>query len=179
MTDAPEALVSVDVEAAGPHPGRYSLLAIGACLVDEPDQTFYAELQPTSDDVVPEALAVSGLSMGHLRRHGVPPEQAMADFADWLAAVIPQERRPVFLAFNAPFDWTFVNEYFHRHLGHNPFGHSAVDIKAYAMGRDGCSWGDTSLARLVERHGGTGALSHHALEDAQVQAELFVRLRAR
>ena len=63
----------------------------------------------------------------------------------------------MFVGFNAPFDWMFVNEYFHRHLGRNPFGHVAVDIKAYAMGRDGCTFADTSLARLVARYGGTPA----------------------
>ena len=40
----------------------------------------------------------------------------------------------VFVGFNAPFDWSFVNYYFHRFLGHNPFGFTAVDIKAYYMG---------------------------------------------
>ena len=63
----------------------------------------------------------------------------MADFAAWVERVTPEGSLPVFVGFNAPFDWMFVNEYFHRHLGRNPFGHVAVDIKAYAMGRDGCS----------------------------------------
>ncbi len=171
--------MSVDVETAGPHPGRYSLLAIGACLVDDPEQGFYVELRPDLDDAVPEALAISGLSLDQLRRTGRPAADAMADFAAWLAAVVPAGGRPVFLGFNAAFDWSFVNQYFHQHLGENPFGHSAVDIKAYAMGRDGCSLAETSLARLVPRHGGTAALSHHALDDARVQADLFARLRAR
>ena len=71
------------------------------------------------------------------------------------------------------FDWMFVNEYFHRYLGENPFGHRALDIKAYAMGREGGAFADTSLAGLVERYGGTPTLTHHALEDARVQADLF------
>jgi DNA polymerase III epsilon subunit-like protein len=172
-----ETYISVDVEAAGPHPGQYSLLSIGACLVDDPDEGFYVELQPVSDDVVPDALAVSGLSMDELRRHGRPPGAAMADFADWVERVTPDGHRPVFVGLNAAFDWMFVNEWFHRHLGRNPFGHSALDIKSYAMGRDDCAFVDTSLARLVERHGGPPSLSHHALDDARVQADLFARLR--
>jgi hypothetical protein len=39
-----DVLVSVDVETSGPAPGRYSLLAIGACLVDNPGHSFYVEL---------------------------------------------------------------------------------------------------------------------------------------
>ena len=33
----PECYISVDVEAAGPIPGTYSLLSIGACVVGNPD----------------------------------------------------------------------------------------------------------------------------------------------
>ncbi|MGK2948316.1 MAG: 3'-5' exonuclease [Acidimicrobiales bacterium] len=179
MTDAHETLVSVDVETAGPHPGRYSLLAIGACLVDRPDEGFYVELQPQHDDVVPEALAISGLSMDDLRRRGAPPPQAMGDFASWLERVTPPGSRPVFVGFNAAFDWMFVNEWFHQHLGRNPLGHSTVDIKAYAMGRYGCSLAETSFARLAERYGGSPSLTHHALDDARAQADLFARIRAR
>jgi DNA polymerase III epsilon subunit-like protein len=179
LSDPPETFVSVDIEAAGPNPSRYSLLAIGACLVADPDAGFYVELQPTSDDALPSALAVSGLSMEELRQRGQPPADAMADFAAWIERVTPPGSLPVFVGFNAPFDWMFVNDQFHEHLGRNPFGHVAVDIKSYAMGRDGGSFADTSLARLVARYGGTPNLSHHALEDARVQADLFARLRAR
>ncbi len=179
MSDAAETYISVDIEAAGPHPAQYSMLAIGACLIDDPDEGFYVELQPTSDDVLPSALAVSGLSMGELRQHGVPPDGAMADFAAWIERACPAGSLPVFVGFNAPFDWMFVNVYFHRYLGRNPFGHVAVDIKAYAMGRDGCTVADTSLARLVGRYGGTPSLTHHALDDARVQADLFNRVRSR
>ena len=38
-----------------------SSVAIGACIVDDPDGGFYVELQPDSADFEPEALAVSGL----------------------------------------------------------------------------------------------------------------------
>jgi ribonuclease T len=174
-----ETFVSVDVETAGPNPGRYSLLAIGACLVDEPDEGFYVELQPERDAAVPEALAVSGLSLEALRRTGRPAAEAMADFAAWVERVTPPGSRAVFVGFNAPFDWMFVADGFHRHLGRNPFGHSAVDIKSYAMGRDGCAFSDTSLALVAERHGGRTSLTHHALDDARVQSDLFARLRAR
>ena len=103
----------------------------------------------------------------------------MADFAAWVERVTPAGSLPVFVGFNAPFDWMFVNDYFHRYVGDNPFGHVAVDIKSYAMGRDGGSFADTALARLVDRYGGTPSLTHHALEDARVQGDLFARLRAR
>ena len=178
MTTVPagETYVSVDVETAGPCPGLYSLLSIGACLVDEPGQAFYVELQPVNDQVVPEALAVCRLSLEELRERGVPPPEAMTQFAAWLESVTPPGERPVFVAFNAPFDWMFVHDYFHRFLGQNPFGHTALDMKAYYMGQTRGRWADTSLHRIMAGFGSTRTLTHHALQDALDQAELFRRM---
>ncbi|MGL1984483.1 3'-5' exonuclease, partial [Escherichia coli] len=35
MTIKKEIFISVDIEASGPVPGKYSLLSIGACLVSD------------------------------------------------------------------------------------------------------------------------------------------------
>ena len=56
-----ETFICVDVETAGPIPGEYAMLSIGACLVFDIVQTFYRELIPDRDGFQPEALAVSGL----------------------------------------------------------------------------------------------------------------------
>lgn len=77
------AYVSVDVETAGPNPGQYSLLSIGACMVADPQRTFYVELQPVNDNALPAALAISGLSLEELAERGVPPAEAMARFEAW------------------------------------------------------------------------------------------------
>jgi DNA polymerase III epsilon subunit-like protein len=165
--------VSVDVETAGPNPGLYSLLSIGACLVAEPERTFYVELQPVNSNAEKEALAVHGLSLEKLRVAGVPPADAMAQFEAWLAREIPPPVRPLFVAFNAPFDWMFVHDYFHRFLGRNPFGHNAIDIKAYYMGLSGSSWAETGLDKLLPRYVGPAKLTHNALDDAKDQAAIF------
>ena len=70
----------------------------------------------------------------------------------------------------------FVNDYFHRYLGHNPFGHKALDIKAFYMGVMGVSFGETSMRHLAKRYPEIQSLSHHALEDAQDQALIFRKL---
>jgi DNA polymerase III epsilon subunit-like protein len=171
-----EVLISVDVETAGPYPGRYSLLSIGACVVLEPTLTFYVELQPVSPDVVPDALAVSSLSLEALAAEGVSPAAAMLSFAGWLSTVVPADARAVFVGFNAPFDWMFVNEYFHRFLGFNPFGHNALDIKSYYAGRTGAAWAETSLKHVAARYGGPPSLSHNALSDAIDQASLMAAM---
>lgn len=178
LSEQPECFVSVDVETAGPIPARHSMLSFGACLVDDPTQGFYVELRPESSEVVPEALAVSGLSMDDLATGGVHPAEAMEQLARWLAEVVPAGHRPVLVAFNAPFDWMFVADCFERHLGRNPFGHAALDIKAFYMGMTGVSWARTSMQWLARTYLDGRPLTHNALADARDQAELFRRLLA-
>ena len=172
-----EVFIVVDVEAAGPNPSQYALLSIGACTVHEPRQTLYIELVPDKAAFRAEALEVNRLSMERLATVGEGPARALTAFAAWLERVVPSEARPVFTAFNAPFDWMFVNDYFHRYLGHNPFGHTALDLKAFCMGKLGLSWSETSYQAVCERYGRSPDLQHHALSDAIATAELFEAMR--
>ncbi len=171
-----EAYISVDVETSGPNPSTFSMLSIGACRVDDPVCNFYIELQPANDNAIPGALAISDLSMETLTQEGIPPEQAMRRFATWLDENVLSTERPIFVAFNAPFDWMFVNDYFHRYLEYNPFGHSALDIKAFYMGLTGVTWARTSMKYLHRRYLNGRELTHNALRDAQDQADLFAQI---
>jgi DNA polymerase III epsilon subunit-like protein len=173
----PERFISVDVETAGPTPGEYAMISIGACPIDDPDRGFYVELKPDRDAVVDSALAVSGLSMETLRAEGTDPQQAMEEFAQWIRDVVPpQTHRPVFVGFNAVFDWMFVNEYFVRYGIENPFGHGGLDIKSYYVGMMGSTWEETSMRHLSPKYLSGRPLSHNALGDARDQAELFRRI---
>lgn len=171
-----EPYISVDIETAGPNPGQYSLLAIGACSISDPRRTFYIELQPVNDRMLPEAYTVHQLSLEKLKISGIPPQAAMAKFDSWLGEVVPEGRKPVFVAFNAPFDWMFISDYFHRYLGSNPFGHSALDMKAFFMGLHGSSWKETAMNNVASKHLEGKQIIHNALEDAQDQAVIFTRL---
>jgi DNA polymerase III epsilon subunit-like protein len=175
-TLASEYYVSVDVETSGPYPGGYSLLSIGACTLPQPRATFYAELKPINEHVIPEAMQIHRLSLEQLNDHGEEPSLALERFADWLAKHAPREQPPVFLAFNAVFDWMFLSYYFHHYLGRNPFGHAALDIKAYYMGKYGVTWAETSMRYLSPRFLADQPLSHHALQDAIDQADLFIKI---
>ncbi len=174
----PESFISVDIETAGPHPLAYSMLSLGACLVDDPDTGFYIELKPLHEAATEQALKIAALSMEELTVTGIEAGEAMRRFADWIAASIPPGNVPIFIGFNAPFDWMFVDSYFHTFLGHNPFGHSALDIKSYFMGKMGGSWAETSMRHLSPRYLTGRPLSHNAREDARDQAELFRAIRA-
>jgi ribonuclease T len=178
MSERPEVYVSVDIEAAGPTPRSYSMLSIGACLVDRPEEGFYVELKPELEAVEQAALAVSGLSMSELAENGTDPADAMAQFAEWLAKAVPAGHKPVFTAFNAVFDWMFVDDYFHRYVGRNPFGASGLDVKAYYMGQAGVTWAKTSMRHLSPLYLSGRPLTHNALADARDQAELFRALRS-
>lgn len=173
MTEINEFFISIDIETAGPNPGDYALLAIGACTIDEPRETFYIELQPDKAAFTEEALSISQLDLGRLREEGCHPKEAMAKFAAWIESVTPSENTPIFTALNAPFDWMFINDYFHHYLGYNPFGHKALDIKSLYMGKNLSSWAETSYRFMVETYGLDIPLSHHALEDAIQQARIF------
>ena len=178
MPPSREIYISIDVEASGPIPGEYSLLSIGACLVGQPDQSFYVELKPLNDNFVEKAMDVTGLSLEKLRLDGEEPDLAMASFATWIKSVAG-DNRPVFVAFNATFDWSFTHWYFIKFLGHDPFGISGLDIKAYFMGKHHTTWGETVKKNVLKNYPSLTRHSHQALDDAKEQAEIFSRMLAK
>jgi len=118
--------IIVDVEVDGPIPAEYSMVCFGAVLFDEGlDKTVYGQARPVSDRFNPEALALSGFSREqHLKFD--EPKAVMENFATWLEE--NSKGRPVFVSDNLAFDWQFINYYFHRFLGYNPFGFSGRRI---------------------------------------------------
>lgn len=178
MTHPREVFISVDVETSGPIPGEYSLLSIGACSAFAPEDGFTCYLKPISDKFDPAALEVTGLSLEHLGQVGLDPTAAMKAFADWILTVTSTDDEVVFVGFNAPFDWSFVNYYFHRFTGGSPFGFTALDIKALYMGATGCSWRDTRSSEIAKHLKPALAGTHDALEDARYQAEIFRLVRS-
>ena len=100
----------------------------------------------------------------------------MLRFAAWLEKVTLPGSKPLFVALNAPFDWSFINDYFIRSIGRNPFGHSALDMKALYMGLTGAEWQDTHIEAIASHIGMHVELTHHALQDALDQAEIFRHL---
>ena len=173
MSRKHEVFISVDIETAGPIVTEHSMLTIGACLVYTPGIEFSVMLKPISEKAVKEALEVSGLSLEQAQKEGLEPADAMSTFAAWVAKNVPEDSTPVFVGLNAPFDWSFVNYYFLNYLGENPFGFTALDIKALFMGATGCSWYDTKSSSIAKRVHPALKGDHDALHDARYQAELF------
>jgi hypothetical protein len=153
-------LYVVDVEADGPIPGKYSMVSLGAVLV-EPGlgRTFHGRTRPISDAWLPEALAVSGVSRAeHLRFD--EPGAVMEALERW---VLDTSRgRPVFFSDNLAFDWQFVNWYFHT-------------------GWSGRRIGDLYCGMVKDAHATWKHLrrtehDHHPVNDARGNAEVLLQL---
>lgn len=172
-----EILISVDIETSGPIPGEFSMLSIGACLVENDAETFECSLKPISSNFDPAALKATGLKLETFERNGVMPEEGMGKFRTWVENQISDSQKAVFVGFNAPFDWSFINYYFLRYGLRNPFGFSALDIKAFYMGRTGCAWSETSSSKIAKKVNPLTSADHNALHDAIYQAELFRLVR--
>ncbi len=160
--------ISIDIETDGPIPGDYSMVSFGAVLV-QPDlqTTFYAELKPTSEKWIPEALAISGFSRADTMAFPEPKQQ-MQRFRDWLAE--HSKGRPQFIADNNGFDWQFINWYFHHFLGQNPFGFSSTNLGSLYKGMQKDMFVNFKHLRKTPH-------THNALNDAMGNAQALVALK--
>jgi ribonuclease T len=173
-----EIYISVDIEAAGPVPATYSMLSLGAAVVHDLQTNFYIELRPINRKSVPDAIKVIGRTLKDFERAGRDPKEAMLAFREWIHSVA-KNRKPIFVGFNATFDWAFVNYYFQHYLGKNPFGFGGIDIKSYFMGMTGCTWDNARSSRIPSGLKGSLRHTHNALDDAIEQGEMFRRMRER
>lgn len=160
--------VMVDVEADGPIPGDYSMISLGAVIVEPAlDRTFYCELQPISERFVAESLAVAGFSREQTLAFGAPAA-AMMSFRDWLAANC--KGRPYFVSDNNGFDWQFVNWYFHHFQGDNPFGYSSTNLGSLYKGLVKDMFVNFKHLRRTPH-------THHPVDDARGNAEALLAMK--
>jgi DNA polymerase III epsilon subunit-like protein len=162
--------VMVDVETDGPIPGDYSMLAIGAVVVEPAlDRTFKAYLRPISERWVPEALAVGGFTREQTMTDPSfrNPGRVMTEFHDWLYGL--GLRKMIFIADNNGFDWSFVNWYSHHFLGENPFGFSSQNLNSLYKGLTRDAFASFKHLRRT-RH------DHDPLNDAMGNAEALLHM---
>jgi len=174
-----EIYISTDIEADGPIPGPHNMLSIG-CAAFGPQRnlldTFSANLTEMPDttmdpdtkkfwDKFPEAYAETRKNMVH-------PEVGMRLLEKWLKTL---PGKPVFVAYPAGFDFTFVMWYLYTFIGYSPFSHAALDMKTYGM----CLMGKEyrrSTKRNMPKKWWLKKLphTHVALDDAIEQGYLFM-----
>ena len=159
--------VMVDIEADGPIPGDFSMISLGAIVVEPAlDRTFAARMRPISDHWVPEALAVSGFS----REETVAfpdPEPEMRRFGDWVKKL--GGGQPVFVSDNNGFDWMFVCWYFHHFTDGNPFGFSSQNLGSLFKGM-------TKDMRASFKHLRKTKHTHDPVDDARGNAEAMLHM---
>lgn len=162
----------VDVEADGPIPGDFSMIAIGAVMIGpegELEETFHGLLRPISVNWVPEALAVSGFTREETL--GFPPSmQTIHNFSAWVKRVTIGH--PIFWADNNGFDWMFTCWYLHHFTGENPFGFSSKNINSLFHGYKRDTRASFKGLRKT-RH------THNPVDDAMGNAEALLAIRDR
>jgi len=160
----------VDVESDGPCPGLYSMVCFGAVKVTpELNETFYGQTCPISSDYVPDALAVSGFSREeHSNFH--TPEMTMRMFQKWVEKTT--DGRPTFISDNNGFDWQWINYYFHRYVGDNPFGFSSRRIGDLYCGMVKDAGKNRDWKRLRKT-----THTHNPVDDAKGNAEALLEMK--
>lgn len=177
----PEIYVSTDIETDGPCPGINSMLSFGSAafthdgtLVD----TFAANL-----DELPGAIR----DQKTMKWWAIQPEAwaAVISNTQQAAIVIPEyvkwvknlPGKPIFVAFPAGFDFTFMYYYLCRFAGGSPFGFSALDMKTYAMARLGTFYRDSTKKNWPKAwFEPSNKHSHIALDDAIEQGNQFIKM---
>jgi 3' exoribonuclease, RNase T-like len=184
---AVDAYFSADVATDGPIPGPYSILSFGlvyagvfdGSLFTQPEnyaQTFYRELRPISEEFQSDALRVNGLDRNRLLKEGASPDSAMAEARRWIEG-IAGEAQPVLVAYPLSFDWSWLYWYFVRFTGASPFNHSlCFDIKTAFAVKAGIPIAEAGKSKLLPSLRPRGKHTHHALEDAIEQAEIFANV---
>jgi hypothetical protein len=156
-----------DVESDGGILGHHSMVCFGCVILDNNlDKTFYGQTEPISKFYEPEALAVSGFS--RKEHEGFEePNQVMARFADWIED--NSKGRPILLSDNNGYDASWINYYFLKYYGKNPFGWSSRrigDMYAGFMNDSHYQW---------KKHRKTSH-THHPVDDAKGNAEAMLYL---
>lgn len=179
---------SADVETDGPIPGPYSMLSFALVYAGSFDgkqfrrpknlkENFYRELRPISTNFQPEALRVNGLDRDRLCREGETPEQAIHEAYEWITG-IAGGAKPVLAAYPLSFDWAWLYWYFVQFSSKgSPFNHSlCFDMKtAYAV-KASVPISEAGRSKILPQLLPDRRHTHHALDDAIEQAEIFGNL---
>lgn len=183
-----DAYFSADVETDGPIPGPFSMLSFALVYAGSFDGRkfarpanynlgFYKELRPISETYEEEALAINKIDRNRLVLEGPDPRTVMDEAGLWIRE-IAGDAQPVLVAYPLSFDWTWLYWYFvqYAHAG-SPFNYSrCFDIKTALAVKAGIPVSEAGRPRIPESLKPIHAHTHHALDDAIEQAEIFANV---
>ncbi len=177
-----EIYVSTDVEADGPIPGPHSMLSFGSAAY-RADKTLL-DTYSANLELLPEAAGDPRTmrwwegqpeAWAACRRDARPPQAVMPEYVRWLKRL---PGKPVFVAYPAGFDFTFVYWYLMRFAGESPFSFSALDVKTYAMALLRKPYRQSSKRNMPKHWFDKLPHTHVALDDAIEQGALFCNMLA-
>lgn len=177
-----EIYISTDIEADGPIPGQYSMLSFASAaftLDKKIISTFSANLETLPNaQVDPDTMnwwKKHKQAWDKCRKDLQDPKQAMKDYCLWLKSL---KAKPVFLAYPASFDFTFIYWYLMKFVGNSPFTYLALDIKTYAYAMLKKPFYSITKSKMPQHWFDSQKKSHVALEDAIEQGLLFCNMYA-
>ncbi len=175
-----EIYFSTDIETDGPVPGLYSMLSLGSAAFKpnkEVVATFSANLKQLSgakqDPETMKWWKSQKKAWAACRKDLEEPKEVMAKYFQWVGKITG---KPVFLAYPASFDFTFVCWYFYKFVGKNPFSYLALDIKSYAMAVLKRPFHQITKNKMPKEWFDKNKKSHIALDDAIEQGLLFCNM---
>jgi hypothetical protein len=183
-----DAYFSADVETDGPIPGPFSMLSFAIVYAgsfdgvefkrpSEYEHVFYRELRPISEKFQQEALRVNGLNRERLVAEGTFPQTAMVEAGRWIKH-IAGAAKPVLVAYPLSFDWTWLYWYFIQFSDEgSPFEYSrCFDIKTALAVKAQIPISSASRSKLEAPLRSQREHTHHAIDDAIEQAEIFANI---
>lgn len=163
--------IVVDVESDGPIPDMYSMVCFGAVVVEPTlSKTFYGRVKPISNNYISGALEISGFSRDEHMQFD-EPNIIMSNFAKWISE--NSVGKPIFISDNPAFDWQWINYYFHKYYGSNPFGFSARRIGDLYCGM----MMDSGLNSEWKKRFRKTKHTHHPVDDAKGNAEALLSMK--
>jgi hypothetical protein len=160
--------VMVDVESDGPIQGVHSMVCFGAVIVEDGlKRTFYGKTRPISNEYQPDALAISGFSREEHEKFD-DPKEVMEQFENWLKDNV--KGKPIFISDNNGYDAAWINWYFHKFLGGNPFGWSSRRMSDLICGYENDMY-------FKWKHFKDTVHDHNPVNDAKGNAEVLLKFQ--
>jgi hypothetical protein len=179
-----EMYFSTDIETSGPIPPTSSILSLGS-VAFLPDgkviDTYEINMDLLPTDVGdPKTMAwwdTQPIAWEYCRRNPQPPGEAIKDYINWVNHTTAGKYSPVFVAYPAGFDFTFVYWYIMNFVGRSPFSFSALDIKSYASAVLKRPYRECTKKNFPRSwFKGAPPHDHTALADALGQMHLFLAM---
>jgi len=178
MIKSERKIAMTDIESTGLIPGMHEILEIGLVVFDQNTfeivDTLNIKTKPLHiENAMPESLVVNGYQAENWTK-AVSLKEAIEIYAE-------KTKDAVFCAYNATFDWSFINDAFIKTGVPNPLitkeNHDRLDLLSIAFAKGLNKSESLSLRSACEMFGvPKEPLPHTAMNGAMTDYELFKKL---